>query len=101
MILNLYRDILRLPQFKGKSRMIQLYRSLFFSSHTFRALHGILLDIDPIDWTQSDLLRDGRIEPMTSALYGSLDYELKTLEGHAWNHRSELPENNLWASRHP
>jgi FkbM family methyltransferase len=28
-----------------------------------------------------------------------LGYELRTVEGHAWNRSSALPENNLWASR--
>ena len=31
-----------------------------------------MMDLDPIEWTQSDLLRDGGIEPLTSALYGKL-----------------------------
>jgi FkbM family methyltransferase len=52
--------------------MIQFYRSLFFSTHRFRAIHGVVLELDPIEWTQSDLLRDGRLEPLTSALYGKL-----------------------------
>ena len=30
------------------------------------------MDLDPIDWNQSDLLRDGGVEPLTSALYGKL-----------------------------
>jgi hypothetical protein len=28
-----------------------------------------------------------------------LKYELHTVEGHAWDQHSPLPENNLWASR--
>jgi FkbM family methyltransferase len=30
------------------------------------------MELDPIEWTQSDLLRDGAIESLTSALYGKL-----------------------------
>jgi FkbM family methyltransferase len=30
------------------------------------------MELDPIEWTQSDLLRDGSIESLTSALYGKL-----------------------------
>jgi FkbM family methyltransferase len=30
------------------------------------------MELDPIEWTQSELLRDGSIESLTSALYGKL-----------------------------
>jgi FkbM family methyltransferase len=72
MLLEHYRTLLRLPQFKGKSRIVQLYRSLFFSSYRFRGNYDFVMDLDPIDWTQSDIVRDGGIEPLTSALYGKL-----------------------------
>ncbi len=72
MVLELYRSLLRLPQFKGKSRIIQVYRSLFFSTYRFRGHHGFVIELDPIEWTQSDLLRDGTFEPLTSALFSKL-----------------------------
>src|SRR5258705_12131660 len=72
MVLKHYRTLLRLPEFKGKSRIIQFYRSFFFSSFRFKGNYDFVMDLDPIDWIQSDLLRDGGLEPLTSALYGRL-----------------------------
>ena len=72
MVLKFYRALLRLPQFKGKSRIIQFYRALFFRTHRITGTHGFVLELDPIQWAQSELLRDGCIESLTSALYGKL-----------------------------
>jgi FkbM family methyltransferase len=75
MVLKFYRALLRSPQFKGKSRIIQCYREAFFRTHQFTGTYGFVMDLDPIEWTQSDLLRDGSIESLTSALYGRLLHE--------------------------
>jgi FkbM family methyltransferase len=72
MSLGFYRSLLRLPQFKGKARIIQAYRAAFFRSYKFTGSHGFVMELDPIEWTQSDLLRDGSIESLTSALYRKL-----------------------------
>jgi FkbM family methyltransferase len=72
MLLSLYRSLLRLPAFKGKSRLIQLFRTAFFSPQTARLGDGIVLDLDPLEWTQADILRDGGIEPLTTELYRKL-----------------------------
>jgi FkbM family methyltransferase len=72
MILQIYRALLRLPDFKGKSRIIKLWRGLFFRPHLFTAAEGFVMELDPIEWTQSDLLRDGKIESSTSALFKRL-----------------------------
>src|SRR2546428_9306490 len=70
--LKFYRSLLRLPQFKGKARIIQAYRAAFCRSYKFTGIHGFVMELDPIEWTQSDLLRDGSIESLTSALYRKL-----------------------------
>jgi FkbM family methyltransferase len=72
MLLSFYRALLRLPAFKGKSRLIGLFRTAFFSPQTARLGDGIVLDLDPMEWTQSDILRDGGIEPLTTELYRKL-----------------------------
>ena len=72
MILKFYRALLRLPQFKGKSRIIEFYRALSFPTHRITGTHGFVMELDPIEWTQSELLRDGCIESLTSALYSKL-----------------------------
>jgi FkbM family methyltransferase len=72
MLLSLYRRLLRLPAFKGKSRLIGVFRATFFSPQTARLGDGIVLDLDPMEWTQSDILRDGGIEPLTTELYRKL-----------------------------
>ncbi len=72
MVFKFYRALLRLPQFKGKSRLIQFYRALFFPTHRIPGNYGFVMELDPIEWTQSELLRDGCIESLTSVLYTKL-----------------------------
>lgn len=72
MVLGMYRSLLRLPTFKGKSRLINYYRGMFFTSRTYRIIHGLRIEVDPIDWIQSDLIKSGCLEPQTSALFGHL-----------------------------
>ncbi len=69
MVLKFYRALLRLPQFKGKSRITEFSKAFFFSAHRFTSTYGFMMELDPIDWIQSDLLRDGSLETLTSALY--------------------------------
>lgn len=67
-----YRTLLRLPNFKGKARLIHFYRKAFYSPHILRVDPGLQLGLQPIDWLQSDLLRDGSLEPLTSALFANI-----------------------------
>src|SRR5215208_5801779 len=69
MALLLYRSLLRLPAFKGRDRLIGLYRNMFFSTRKYTVLHGISMELDPYDWLQSEILRDKCLEPLTSNLY--------------------------------
>jgi FkbM family methyltransferase len=70
MLLAIYRWLLRMPTFKGKSRITEGYRKLFFRPNSYRIIHGLRMDIDGFDWLQSEIVRDGCIEPLTCALIG-------------------------------
>src|SRR6185295_1699992 len=72
MKLEVYRRLLQLPTFKGKSWLTTSYRRVFFSSKIYRWKEGIVFDIDPIEWNQSDLLRDGWLEPLTCQLMSTI-----------------------------
>ena len=72
MLLEVYTRLLRLPAFKGKSWLTSSYRKAFFPSKIYRWKEGIVFDIDPMEWNQSDLVRDGGIEPLTCQLMGRI-----------------------------
>lgn len=72
MVLKFYRMLLRLPQFKGKARITEFSKTVFFPAHRFTSSFGFVMELDPVDWTQSDLLRNGSMESLTSALYARL-----------------------------
>src|SRR5205085_7286263 len=69
---SIYRGLLHLPSVKGKAQVMQLYRAIFFTPKVSQVIHGLKMELDPIEWTQSDLMVRGSIEPLTSALYGKL-----------------------------
>lgn len=72
MLLGIYRWLLRLPTFKGSSRIVETYRKLFFSPKPYRIIHGLRMEIDGWDWIQSEIVRDGCTEPLTCALFGKI-----------------------------
>jgi FkbM family methyltransferase len=72
MLLGVYRWLLRLPRFKGSSRIVEGYRKLCFSPKTYRIIHGLKMEIDGFDWIQSEIVRDGYTEPLTCALMGNI-----------------------------
>jgi len=72
MLLAVYRWLLRLPTFKGKSRITEGYRKLVFAPNQYRIIHGLRMEIDGFDWIQSEIVRDGCIEPLTCALMGKI-----------------------------
>lgn len=72
MLLRIYRFLLRLPPFKGKSMLTALARRWFFPPRRYTVIHGLHMEIDPHEWTQSDLLRDGCLEPITCTLMSKL-----------------------------
>jgi len=72
MLLAVYRWLLRLPTFKGKSRITEGYRKLVFAPNQYRIIHGLRMEIDGFDWIQSEIVRDGCTEPLTCALMGKI-----------------------------
>jgi FkbM family methyltransferase len=72
MFMRYYQALLRLPHFKGKSRLQHLAQIAFFVPQKSKILHGLIMELDPLEWAQMDILRTGCIEPLTSELYGQL-----------------------------
>jgi len=72
MILEAYRQLLKLPRFKGRDRLISFCREKCFQKQTALLIHNIQFEPDPFEWAQSDLLRDGCLEPHTTNLYGTI-----------------------------
>lgn len=72
MLLAVYRWLLKLPNFKGRSRIVESYRRLCFSPPSCRIVHGLQMEIDGFDWIQSEVLRDGSTEPLTCRLMGKI-----------------------------
>lgn len=72
MFMRYYQALLRLPNFRGKSRLQHLAQIAFFLPQKSKILHGLVMELDALEWTQMDILRTGCIEPLTSELYGRL-----------------------------
>src|SRR5262249_32553547 len=69
---SLYRGVLRLPQFKGKSLLEKSIRKALFTPAPSLVAGGLLMELDPLEWPQVSLIKDGCLEPLTTALYGEL-----------------------------
>src|SRR5881394_3532043 len=69
---NLYQSLLRLPHFKGKARIENVVRKTFFTPRKWRVVHGLSMELNPLEWTEITLIRDGLIEPKTIALFDEL-----------------------------
>jgi FkbM family methyltransferase len=67
MLHKLYRTALRLPDFRGKSRLAAAMRRQFAPPIT--DVRGFRMQLDPMDWLQIDILTNGGIEPKTAALF--------------------------------
>jgi FkbM family methyltransferase len=63
---------LRLPHFKGKTRIEELLRRLLWTPHGTIVAHGIRMELDPAEWIQMQLLKRNWIEPRTLELYAEL-----------------------------
>jgi FkbM family methyltransferase len=63
-----YDFILRLPGFKGKTRIETFFRDLL-RPHVSKVAHGLVMELDPDEWPQIDLRAKGCLEPRTSALF--------------------------------
>lgn len=71
MIFSAYRALLKLPTFKGKSRIENVLRE-HLSIPPVAVDGGLSMELDPGEWTQIDLLTNGIIEPITSKLIQDL-----------------------------
>ncbi len=71
MLNGAYDLVLRLPRFRGKSRIASfLRRQLAPKPSTI--VHGLRMELDPAEWPQVDLRAFGRLEPETTALFERL-----------------------------
>jgi FkbM family methyltransferase len=66
-----YDFVLRLPGFKGKTRIEALFRGLL-KPHVSKVAHGLIMELDPDEWPQIDLRAKGCLEPRTTALFDSI-----------------------------
>jgi FkbM family methyltransferase len=69
---RLYAALLRLPRFRGKGRLEGILREHLFRRPTWAVRHGLRMCLDPVEWSQVELLRDGCLEPITTTLYGEI-----------------------------
>ena len=67
--LSVYEWVLRLPIFRGRARTQEALRAILFPSLTAHVNHGLKLEIDPWEWGQIEILKDGCIEPETLRLF--------------------------------
>lgn len=68
----IYKHLLRLPLFRGKSRLEELYRRYYVCRSPERVVHGLLMDLDPLEWSQAEILAQGLVEPKTTKLIGRI-----------------------------
>lgn len=64
--------LLRLPNFRGKARILLPLRAWLYRRRRHRITGNLLVELDPLEWAQLDLLRDRVQEPLTTALFGEL-----------------------------
>jgi len=69
---QLTRWFLNLPDFPGKARLEYLIKKRVFSPCVTKMGGGFLMQLDPFEWVQRDLLRDHESEPLTTALFARL-----------------------------
>ena len=70
MLFKLYRATLRLPKFRGQSRITAFLRRQLAPSVT--EIDGVRMQLDPMEWAQIDILKYGCLEPSTLALFKRL-----------------------------
>lgn len=71
----LYRSLLRLPDFPGRTTLEGHVRDATATPPLTRVDAGFVMALDPIEWTQRDLMVDGHLEPLTTALFAQLLHE--------------------------
>ena len=69
----LFSALLRLPRFRGRDRATMFLRDLLYRRHPRRGIHGLLVHLDPTEWTQLELFRHpAGQEPLTVGFYGRI-----------------------------
>ena len=63
-----YDFLLKLPGFKGKSKIEAMFRALL-KPHVSTLHHDIRMELDPEEWLQIDLRASGGLEQRTTALF--------------------------------
>ena len=71
-MIRFYRWLLQLPKFRGKDRLVGWYRTAVFAPRNATLVHGLQFEPDAFEWSQSDLLRDGYSEPLTTECFSRL-----------------------------
>ena len=69
---KLLTPFLRLPHFKGKTRLEELLRRLLWTPSQTKVFGDLRIELDPAEWTQMQLLKRNWLEPLTLALYEKL-----------------------------
>jgi FkbM family methyltransferase len=69
---KLLTPFLRLPHFKGKTRIEESLRRLLWIPNQTKVFDGLRMELDPAEWTQMQLLKRNWLEPRTLALYQKL-----------------------------
>src|SRR5205085_7007061 len=69
---KLLTPFLRLPHFKGKTRLEELLRRLVWAPNRTGVFDGLKMELDPAEWTQMQLLKGNWLEPRTLELYARL-----------------------------
>jgi FkbM family methyltransferase len=70
MLHMIYRAALQLPEIPGKGRLTKALRSQLALPVT--DVHGLRMQLDPLEWAQIDILSHGGIEPQTLALFAKV-----------------------------
>jgi FkbM family methyltransferase len=69
---TILRPVLRLPHFKGKSRLEGWLRRTQWLPRRTRVKYDLLMELDPQEWLQLQLFESKWLEPETLALYERL-----------------------------
>jgi FkbM family methyltransferase len=68
MLTGVYRRTLRLPRFRGRDRLAAAMRSMMRPAVS-TVYSGLRMQLDPIEWIQIEILRDGIHDASTIRLY--------------------------------
>lgn len=60
---------MHLPQFRGVGRIQESARRILFPSLQSSVLSGLKMEIDPWEWVQNGIFKDGVVEPLSVRLY--------------------------------